>query len=116
MGHLFYGSAREPLSLPDLSLAYLQTVAIAKLRRSETFFASWRPHPEESGNRSYLWFHPSIPLMFVMTRTGGVVLDSAVLERLMRAAAASSQGIDLDGLSRPEKRAATWSMSPVSRS
>lgn len=95
MGQLFYGSSRESIRLPDLSLAYLQAVTVAKLRRSEAFFVSWRSPHDTSGPRSHLWLHPAIPLRFVIS-TGGIRLESAIVEQLMRTAATSASGIDLD--------------------
>lgn len=95
VGHLFYGSAREPIFLSDLPLAYLQVVAVAKLRRRETFLASWCHPRDTAGDHSSLWFHPSIPLMFVIGAAREIRLDPAILDRLM-VDAASPTGLTLD--------------------
>ncbi|MCY1715763.1 hypothetical protein OVA26_02235 [Microbacterium sp. SL62] len=96
MGTLFYGSVREPIRLPDVLLAYLQVITVAKLRRNEAFFASWRTLQEANDERLHLWLHPSIPLRFVIDVEDGIALQSAVVEQLMRTAATSTVGIDLD--------------------
>jgi hypothetical protein len=65
MGVLFYGGPAAPIEIEDRTLAHLKLVVTAKLRRGESFTLSW-VHPEgQSGGRSTLWLHPSIPLRFV---------------------------------------------------
>ncbi|MEX8034025.1 hypothetical protein AB6V29_13395 [Microbacterium sp. 20-116] len=112
MGLLYYGSIREPLPLPDVSLAYLQAIAVAKLKRNEAFFASWRIPREVNDARLHIWLHPAIALRFVIDAQDGVALRPAIVDQLMRTAATSMMGVDLDVVTQTAH--ASVGFSPVS--
>ncbi|MCC4249188.1 MULTISPECIES: DUF7882 family protein [Microbacterium] len=73
MGNLYYGTAPEPIRVPDRLLSHLKVVAATKLRRGESFTISWT-HVDGAPGRSTLWLQPAIPLRFVF--------DSAEPEQL----------------------------------
>jgi hypothetical protein len=89
MGHLFYGDAREPITIDDRTLAHLKVVIATKLRRNESFTLSWQhPDGEEQG-RSTLWLHPSIPLRFVFGEPMAPALSQHWLAELSTSANSS---------------------------
>lgn len=101
MGSLYYGSAEQPIELPDRLLAHVKVVVATKLRRGESFTMSWQ-HPEgtEKG-RSTLWLQPSIPLRFVFDSPEPETLDGAYLKELAHAAG-STAGMMIDVNAVPE--------------
>lgn len=62
MGRLTYASALV-INFDDRTLAHLQVVIQAKLRRNESFYFTWIDEPVGAG-RSVIWLHSSIPLCF----------------------------------------------------
>ena len=61
MGHMLYGSTPTVIELDDRTLAHLELVTLAKLRRNESFaFTVERP----DGGRSTYWLTASSPLEF----------------------------------------------------
>lgn len=94
MGSLYYGDAREPISIEDRALAHLKVVVATKLRRQESFTLSWR-HPQGTTvGRSTIWLHPSIPLRFVFDEPEAPQLSRQWMEDLANSAN-SSGGIQL---------------------
>lgn len=84
MATLFYGASDVPIHIEDRALAHLKIVIATKLRRQESFTLSWR-HPEgESGGRSTIWIHPSIPLRFTFEETEQPQLNTRWIEELMQ--------------------------------
>ena len=59
---MMYGAGTEVV-LPDRTLAHLQVVVAAKLRRREAFFLSWANNGGADGH-SKVWIGVGIPLMF----------------------------------------------------
>jgi hypothetical protein len=101
MGRLFYGTAEQPISIPDHLLSHLRAVITTKLRRSESFTVTWR-HPEEDPDgRSTIWVHCSIPLRFVFDSAEPEKLDPEFLRELARGAN-SSAGLTIDLEHEPE--------------
>jgi hypothetical protein len=95
MGYLFYGSAVEPIEIPDRLLAHIKVVTATKLRRGESFTLSWR-HPEDiPGGRSTVWLQPAIALRFVFSSAEPEMLNPAFLKDLANAAN-SSGGLTVD--------------------
>lgn len=95
MGYLFYGSAAQPIEIPDRLLAHIKVVTATKLRRQESFTLSWR-HPEDiPGGRSTIWLQPAIPLRFVFTTAEPEMLNPTFLKELANAAN-SSGGLTVD--------------------
>ena len=61
MGHMLYGSTPTVIELDDRTLAHLELVTLAKLRRNESFaFSVDGP----DGGRSTYWLTASSPLEF----------------------------------------------------
>src|ERR1700710_1624654 len=61
MGKLTYDSSLT-VDFDDRTLAHLQLVIGAKLRRNEAFYFSWRDDEAIGDGRSVIWLHPTIPL------------------------------------------------------
>ncbi|MRG60997.1 ATP-dependent DNA ligase [Agromyces sp. CFH 90414] len=89
MGKLSYDSTLG-VDFDDRVLAHLQLVIGAKLRRSESFFFSWRDDPAIGDGRSSLWMHPTIPLVFKYAGGRPPSINRAWIEALMETANAPS--------------------------
>lgn len=89
-----YGLGVDPIHIEDRALAHLKVVIATKLRRNESFTLSWRHPEEESGGRSTIWLHPSIPLRFTFEDPETPQLNARWIEELMHSAN-SSGGIQL---------------------
>lgn len=61
MGALIYDG--NEVEFDDRLLAHLHVAIVQKLRHGESFVLSWRER-NDTGGRSSLWLHPSIPLYF----------------------------------------------------
>ncbi|WP_350347939.1 hypothetical protein ABIQ69_15045 [Agromyces sp. G08B096] len=61
MGHLHYGSPPASFELPDRTLAHIEFVVLAKLRRKESFALSIEG---EAGGRQQIWINPAATLRF----------------------------------------------------
>ncbi|MDR5699276.1 DUF7882 family protein [Agromyces aerolatus] len=61
MGHLHYGSPPTSFALPDRTLAHIEFVVLAKLRRNESFALSI---DEPSGGRQQIWINTAATLRF----------------------------------------------------
>ncbi|MRG59596.1 hypothetical protein GE115_06885 [Agromyces sp. CFH 90414] len=61
MGHLHYGSPPASFELPDRTLAHIEFVVLAKLRRKESFALSI---DGGSGGRQQIWINPAATLRF----------------------------------------------------
>jgi len=64
MGHLVYDGGTAEVLLDDRTLAHLQIVIIAKLRRQESFAFSWKDPSSAGDGRSTIWLHPMASLRF----------------------------------------------------
>jgi hypothetical protein len=64
LGKLLYGDSQVEIQFDDRSLAHLQIVIGAKLRRHESFFLSWKDDPSIGDGRSSIWLDAGIPLYF----------------------------------------------------
>lgn len=62
MGQLLYGTPPVAFDLDDRTLAHVEVVVLAKLRRNESFACSFAT---ESDGRSAIWLNPSSTLQFV---------------------------------------------------
>jgi hypothetical protein len=111
MGRLLYGNAAVTIEFDDRTLAHLQLVIGAKLRRHEAFFCSWKDDPDLGDGRSSIWVESSIPLYFTYQSTAPQAINREWLEQLTKSAN-SPQGLHLttepvQGASqRPEVRVA----------
>lgn len=63
MGKLIYDSSLT-VDFDDRTLAHLQIVIGAKLRRGESFSFSWRDDPQNGDGRTSIWVHSSSPVVF----------------------------------------------------
>ncbi|CAN7419795.1 hypothetical protein ABTZ44_06560 [Microbacterium oxydans] len=94
MATLSYGNEDAPIHIEDRALAHLKVVIATKLRRNESFTLSWKHPDDESGGRSTIWLHPSIPLRFTFEEPEAPQLNLRWIEDLMHSAS-SSGGIQL---------------------
>nr|WP_232529091.1 ATP-dependent DNA ligase [Mycetocola zhujimingii] len=78
MGTLTYDGG-TPIKFEDRTLAHLQVVIGAKLRRGESCYFSW-PAPE--GGRTTIWMHPTLSLRYDYAANEMPVLNRAWIERL----------------------------------
>jgi hypothetical protein len=81
MGSLVYGAQAAETAVDDRTLAHLQVVITAKLRRNETFILTL----EGGGDlgRRVLWIAPAIPLMFWYDGSGPPALNKHWLEDMI---------------------------------
>lgn len=61
MGHLHYGASPASFELPDRTLAHVEFVVLAKLRRNETFALLIEG---DDGSRQRIWISPASTLRF----------------------------------------------------
>lgn len=61
MGHMLYGSTPTKIEFDDRTLAHVELVTLAKLRRSESFALSI---DAPGGGRTTFWLNSSSPLEF----------------------------------------------------
>jgi hypothetical protein len=62
MGRFVYEDVR--VDFDDRTLAHLQVVILAKLRRRESFAFSWRDDVSVGGGHTTVWLHPGCKLVF----------------------------------------------------
>jgi len=86
MGRLIYGATAVVFHFDDRTLAHLQLVVGAKLRRREGFYCSWRDDVDTGGGRSSLWLDAAIPLYFIFESSNRVSVNRTWLEELTRSA------------------------------
>lgn len=84
MGRMHYGQDDFSSEFDDRTLAHLQIVVSAKLRRQEAFFLSWHADASQSNSqgRTSIWMHPAIPIRFEFETTEPIEIDRDWLERL----------------------------------
>jgi hypothetical protein len=105
MGKLTYDSTMA-VDFEDRTLAHLQLVMGAKLRRNESFFFSWKDDPAAGDGRTTIWVHPMIPITFKFYGGRPPLINRAWVEMLMLSAN-SVQGLQL--MPEPEMPANTGS-------
>jgi hypothetical protein len=86
MGHLRYGSPVQTYEIEDRTLAHVEIVTLAKLRRGEPFALTV---PRPTGGRSTLWINAASILVFELDGDPGPI-DRAWLETLIDAANGAS--------------------------
>lgn len=82
MGQLLYGSPPESFEFDDRTLAHVEIVVVAKLRRHESFSLVM---PKDDGSRVSVWVHPSATLQF-RYEDAGHEINRAWLEELVDSA------------------------------
>lgn len=85
MGKLTYDSTLT-CDLDDRTLAHLQVVISAKLRRGESFQFTWVSDPASAGGRTTIWMNPYVTLSFRYSSGRAPSLNRAWVELLMEAA------------------------------
>lgn len=93
MGTLTYGGSTA-YDLDDRTLAHLEAVIVAKLRRHEYLTLGWAIDAAEGSGRVHLSLHESVPLELAYRRTERHRLNRVWIDALMEQAN-SSQGIML---------------------
>ena len=86
MGTLRYGSPDTEIEFDDRSLAHLQLVIVAKLRRRESFLFSWAVPPAMGSGRRAIWIDPSNPLEFRYEGSRLPIINKAWVDALMLSA------------------------------
>jgi hypothetical protein len=81
MGTLMYDSTSK-VDFDDRTLAHLQIVIGAKLRRNEGFYLSWKDDTSIGDGRTTIWLHPSIPLLYKYFGSRPVTINAQWIERL----------------------------------
>ena len=81
MGKLYYDSTLNT-DIDDRTLAHLQVVIGAKLRRGESFYFSWRDDAAIGDGRTTIWLNPTIPLVFKFFGGKAPALNRAWVEEL----------------------------------
>jgi hypothetical protein len=89
VGRLTYDSIHH-VDLDDRTLAHVQLVIAAKLRRNEAFFMSWHDDSSVGGGRTAVWMHPNIPVGFKFYGGRPPAINRAWVEALMDAANSGS--------------------------
>ncbi len=82
MGTLTYDSTLAA-DFDDRTLAHLQVVIGAKLRRNESFYFSWKDDSAIGDGRSVIWLHPAIPVSFKYFGSRPPVLNRDWIDELM---------------------------------
>ncbi|WP_382309475.1 ATP-dependent DNA ligase [Herbiconiux sp. UC225_62] len=82
MGTLTYDSTLT-VDFDDRTLAHLQLVIGAKLRRSEAFFFSWKDDPANGDGRSSIWIRPEIPISFKFYGSRQPAINRSWVDQLM---------------------------------
>ncbi|MGO4300676.1 DUF7882 family protein [Leifsonia sp. RAF41] len=82
MGSLFYGASRLEITVDDGTLAVLQRVIVAKMRRNEPFAITWDDDDSIGDGLSSVWVSPTTELHFKFDSGQFPALDSAELERM----------------------------------
>ena len=83
MGKLVYGASVTEIEIDDRTLAHLEIVIVAKLRRDEKFVLSWQHGQSGGGGRSIVWVHSAIPLHFQFNGSKEPSINPAWLKELM---------------------------------
>lgn len=91
MGALLYGDRQRRFEIEDRTLAHLQLVIAAKLRRREPFFFSFRD-AEGTLGRVSIWMSPMVPLHFKYYGSRSPAINREWIEAL-HAAANSAGGL-----------------------
>ena len=92
MGKILYGDSGIEVVFDDRSMAHLQLVIGAKLRRNEGFFFAWKDDPSVGDGRSSIWLSPAIPLYFRYSGSKPVTINREWLE-ILTLSANSSAGL-----------------------
>lgn len=81
MGRFIYEN-QVRADFDDRTLAHLQTVITAKLRRGESFTLTWKDDVSIGDGRTTVWLHPGCGLVFKFYGSRQPALNRAWLEAL----------------------------------
>ena len=84
MGLLHYDSRTFPMT--DRLLAHLQVVISMKLRRSESFFLTWRNEPAGTSGRNSLWIDNGVPIFCEFESSEIPLINRAWIDTLTQSA------------------------------
>ena len=82
MGTLTYDS-KLSADFDDRTLAHLQIVVGAKLRRNEAFYFSWKDDASIGNGRTVIWMHPTIPVSFKFFGSRPPAINREWIDELM---------------------------------
>jgi hypothetical protein len=85
VGTLTYDSAITA-DFDDRTLAHLQVVIGAKLRRGESFYLSWKDDPAIGDGRSVIWINPTISIAYKYFGSRAPAINRAWVDEMMLAA------------------------------
>ena len=85
MGLLSY-NATTRFDIDDRTLAHIEAVIFAKLRRGEAFLFTWSRAPEEGAGRTTVWLNRASRLAFRRRWDTRIALNHDWIARLMSAA------------------------------
>lgn len=91
MGTLTYGYG-PGLELDDRTLAHVQRVVVAKLRKREPFQLGWTIDPQSGAGRVSLWIDAGVPISFRFRGSRHIEINRTWVERMIE------QSYTLDGL------------------
>ena len=89
MGTLTYDSTLTA-DFDDRTLAHIQFVVGAKLRRDEAFYFTWKDDSSMGDGRSTIWVHPSVPLAFKFVGSRVPTINREWVDALMLSANSSA--------------------------
>lgn len=101
MGMLHYGQSDDGIEIPDRTLAHLQIVMVAKLRRHESFLFTVNIDDGSQITRS-LWLNEAVNMSFTYSTQEHYSINRQWLEELS-ISANSAAGLHL--VQEPEERA-----------
>lgn len=81
MGKFIYDTATK-VEIEDRTLAHLQAVIGAKLRRGETFHFTWRDDISIGDGRTSVWLHQAVPIVYKFYGSRRPALNPAWIEAL----------------------------------
>ncbi|OAH50284.1 hypothetical protein [Microbacterium oleivorans] len=84
MGRITIGKAS--VKLDDRSIAHLELVIVAKLRRRESFVFTWRHDVSLGGGRESKWVSPESDIDFRFDSRARTMINPAWVEALMSSA------------------------------
>jgi len=81
LGTLRYGS--DTVSIDDRTLAHLQVVIVAKLRKNESFLLSGTIDPAHGSGRYAAWIDSGVPIFFRFDGSRPIAINRAWIEAMM---------------------------------
>jgi hypothetical protein len=92
VGYLQYSF--EQFNIDDRTLAHVQLVIVARLRKNEAFVLSWGVDPAHGSGRRALWIDRHIPIVFQFDGSRRIQINRRWLDAMMQRSYAVS-GLEL---------------------